>query len=61
MPSPSEEPLAKANINLYAADKAWLWRRHGHGWTEIVRKLVRDHIREQEEPKEAIVWPSQNK
>ena len=60
MPSPSDEPLSKSNINLYASDKAWLWRKHGHGWTEVVRKLVREHIKEQEEPK-VIQWPSQNK
>ena len=52
MPSPSDEALAKANINLYAADKAWLWRKLGPGWTEVVRKLVRDHVREQEKLKE---------
>ena len=54
MPSPSDEALAKANINLYAADNAWLWRKHGHGWTEVVRKLVRDHVREQEKQKERL-------
>ena len=55
MPSPSDEPLSKSNINLYASDKAWLWRKHGHGWTEVVRKLVREHIKEQEA--EVIDWP----
>ena len=48
MPSPSDEPVAKCWINLYAKDKAWLYRRYGHGWSEIVRKLVREHRREQE-------------
>jgi hypothetical protein len=57
MPAPADEPLAKSNINLYAADKAWLYRRYGHGWTEIVRKLVRDHIRAEDKPKEVIEWP----
>ena len=58
MPSPSDEPLRKVNINLYSADADWLYRRHGHGWTEVVRRLVRAHIKEQEQPQEAIVWPS---
>ena len=48
MPAPADEPLAKAWINLYAADKSWLFRRYGNGWSEIVRKLVREHRRDQE-------------
>ena len=48
MPAPADEPLSRSFINLYAKDKAWLYRRYGHGWSEIVRKLVREHRREQE-------------
>jgi hypothetical protein len=44
MPAPSNEPISKTNLNLFTADKVWLERRYGHGWTEIVRKLVRDHV-----------------
>ena len=47
MPAPADEPLSRSFINLYAKDKAWLYRRYGHGWSEIVRKLVREHRREQ--------------
>lgn len=58
MPAPADEALARCFINLYAKDKDWLFRRHGHGWSEIVRKLVRDYRREQEaQQKETIEWP----
>ena len=59
MPAPSDEPLRTCNIKLYAKDQDWLWRTHGHGWTTIVRQLVRKHIRETEQQEEPIVWPSQ--
>lgn len=55
MPAPADEPLAKAWINLYARDKDWLFRRYGNGWSEQVRKLVREH-RKDEEAK-VIEWP----
>lgn len=48
MPAPADEPLAKAWINLYAVDKAWLFRRYGNGWSEVVRRLVRQHRRDAE-------------
>lgn len=46
MPSPSDEPLARCDLNLYAADKAWLQRRFGQGWSEQVRNWVRAKIKE---------------
>jgi len=55
MPAPADEPLDRAFINLYRVDKAEMYRRYGHGWSEVVRKLVRDHLRETT-PKE-IKWP----
>lgn len=57
MPAPADEPLDRCNLNLYAKDKAWMFRRYGHGWSEIVRKLVREHIREAEQP-QVIEWPT---
>ena len=57
MPPPSDRPLARCNILLYEADKSWLERHYGHGWSEIVRNLVRDHVRDATQPQEAIVWP----
>ena len=59
MPAPADEPIARCNLNLYAKDKAWMFRRYGHGWSEIVRKLVREHIREQDQPK-VIEWPTKS-
>ena len=46
MPAPADEALDRCFINLYAKDKAWLYRRYGHGWSEQVRRLVRKHIRD---------------
>jgi hypothetical protein len=48
MPAPADEPITRCNLNLYSADKEWLYRRYGHGWSEIVRKLVRDFIKQKE-------------
>lgn len=48
MPAPADEPLARCNLYLYAKDKAWMYRRYGHGWSEYVRKMVRDHIKAEE-------------
>lgn len=50
MPAPADEPLERCFIRLYAADKAWLYRRYGHGWSENVRKLVRRHIKDLDAP-----------
>ena len=44
MPAPLDEPITPCKINLFAEDKAWLERRFGRGWTEIVRKWVREQI-----------------
>lgn len=46
MPSPADEPITKCKINLYTADKAYLERRFGHGWSEQVRNWVRERIKE---------------
>lgn len=46
MPAPAEEALTRCFINLYSRDKAWLYRRYGHGWSEQVRRLVRRHIKD---------------
>lgn len=56
MPAPADEPLARCNLFLYEADKAWLYRTYGHGWSEKVRNLVREYIRDREQGKE-IKWP----
>ena len=58
MPAPADETLARCNLNLYAKDKDWLYRRYGHGWSEVVRRIVREHIRDKDQPKE-ITWPIQ--
>lgn len=48
MPPPSDEALTRCNLNLFTADKEWLEKRFGRGWTEQVRNLVRRHIQERE-------------
>ncbi len=46
MPAPADEPISRCNLNLYAADKEWLYKRFGHGWSEQVRAWVREKIKE---------------
>ena len=48
MPSPADEPISRCDINLFTVDKEWLARRYGHGWSEQVRKLVREFIKQKE-------------
>lgn len=48
MPAPADEPLARCDINLFAADKEWLYRHYGHGWSEQVRMWVREKIKQKE-------------
>jgi hypothetical protein len=59
MPAPLDEPTDRCNILLFAADKAWLYRRYGHGWSAKVRDLVREHRKEQEQP-QVIEWPTKS-
>lgn len=44
MPKLPDEPLHKTNINLYASDVEDMKRVYGYGWSEVVRKLVRQHL-----------------
>lgn len=44
MPTESDEPLRKVTLNLFAKDVAWLERKYGRGWTEIVRNHIRSKI-----------------
>lgn len=46
MPAPADEPLTRTNLNLFTADKEWLEKRFGRGWTEQVRNWVRQQIKE---------------
>lgn len=48
MPAPADEPLTRCNLNLFTADKEWLEKRFGRGWTEQVRKLVHDFRKERQ-------------
>jgi len=52
MPAPADEPLTRCNLNLFTADKEWLEKRFGRGWTEAVRNLVRKHIRDLDQVQE---------
>ena len=56
MPPPSDRPLARCNILLYEADKAYLEARYGHGWSGVVRDLIHKHI-EDLQP-QVIKWPT---
>lgn len=38
----------RTNIYLFASDVAWLQHRFGYGWTEKVRDLVHNYVREKQ-------------
>ena len=44
MPVHPDEPLTKVTLNLYTADVEELAVHYGHGWSTIVRGLVRTHL-----------------
>lgn len=45
VPNPgAEEPLEKVTLNLNAADTAVMRKLYGHGWSAIVRELVKRHV-----------------
>jgi len=46
MPNPGpEEPLTKVTININTSDYLWLKEHYGHGYSGVVRGLIRRHIR----------------
>ena len=45
MPPRSPEPLRRITLNLFETDCAAMERRYGHGWTERVRLMMRDHLK----------------
>lgn len=47
MPIQPGEPLRKVTLNLFDADVEDLGLLHGHGWSTIVRDLVRDYVKKQ--------------
>lgn len=44
MPKVPGEPLRKVTLNLFDSDVAWFQERHGQGYSEIIRAVVRKHI-----------------
>jgi hypothetical protein len=40
------EDLHRTNINLNAADVEWLQKAYGRGWTERVRGIVNNYVRQ---------------
>lgn len=45
MPAPSDKPLRKCTLNLFAEDVEFLERRYGPGWTEQVRRAIEQQVR----------------
>lgn len=43
----ASEPLVRVTLNLFASDVAWI-KRHttNEKWTETIRLLVRNHIKD---------------
>lgn len=50
MPPRSPEPLRRVTIYMFETDCAYMERRHGWGWTEKVRDLLRSHVRQAAKP-----------
>lgn len=45
-----EEPYRKSTVNFFASDIEAMERLYGRGWTEVVRNLVRYHVKEKTKP-----------
>ena len=45
MPIRPDAPLRKVTLNLYQNDVVAMDHYYGHGWTEIIRNLVRSHVK----------------
>jgi hypothetical protein len=39
-------PIRKTSINLYEQDCLAMERLYGRGWTETIREMVHEHIKE---------------
>ena len=46
MPTKADAPLRKVTLNLYDLDVRKMELRYGHGWSEVVRSWVNQHLRE---------------
>jgi hypothetical protein len=54
MPPRSDEPLRRVTLNLGEVDCKIMEDRYGHGWTTVIRDLVRQHCQlERRKPKYA--------
>ena len=56
MPAPADAPIRRCNLYLYKSDWEWLSRKHGHGISDVIRRLVHEHVKEREQP-QVIEWP----
>ena len=54
MPPRSPEALRKVTLNLFEKDCAAMERHYGHGWSEQVRTLVREHLERRLRIRQAI-------
>ena len=54
MPKPSEEPLTKVTLNLFRSDVIAFKRRYGQGYTEQIRLLLRENVKEHTRHKQMI-------
>lgn len=50
MPPRSPEPLRRVTLNLFDSDCLLMERRYGHGWSERLRLLLRDHLSKLRQP-----------
>ena len=45
MPKIAGPPLRKCTLNLFDADVQWFQDRHGQGYSEFIREVVRAHVK----------------
>jgi len=45
MPRVADEPLTKCTLNIYSTDIAEMKKVFGYGWSEQVRRYVREGMR----------------
>ena len=54
MPNKSTEPLTKVTLNLFRSDVIAFKRRYGQGYTEQIRLLLRENVKEHTRHKQTI-------
>ncbi len=54
MTAPLSEPTTRVTAVLFTADVELMRRRYGHGWTEQLRRMVREDCKEYRKHKKTL-------